>query len=719
MGSVMLCPGVILAADLLSLPWQIEADTITYEKKEETITATGTVVLQPADNKTEHPIVIHADKIKFAVGTGEVNAAGNIVINANEDEITADQAEIRIDSQTGTFHNATLFYAGNNLYLTSDTLVKTGPESYRTKNALLSTCALPQEGKKQTWSIKSADTHITRDGYAILKGTSFQVKEIPVLYSPFFILPAKTSRQSGFLFPEFSNSEREGQGILSPFFINLSPSSDITLYPGYYSRRGVTAGAEFRYVADPQSKGTFALTYLDDSIVDSAGNDYNGDGYLRTRRDRFWLRGKADHFFDNGIIARLDLDAVTDRDFLQENNSALTGFDRTNSDFLDNYQRSLQPETVYLRENTLQLSKSWDAMGFYGEFLAINDARNEFITPTPLWAMPRINYTGLVPLPSLQALDADLSWNTEYVYYWRDRGIGAHRLDLAPRLTIPLPLGPYLEATADGSIRETLYAVEQHEGLFWNGENNRHRHLFDAGVDLATTLVRDYTLSFSEAAHPLRHKVRPYIDYRFIPSKVQDDLPALDAGDRIEAANQVTYGMGNYISARARKDGRPLYDYLYLDINQSYNNKADGHRFSDIEMDLELTPHDRLQLSYETAVSTYGDGVPYYDLKADYTNQRGDSFSTDYRYKREQATHEMYADFTAKLTDTISARLGSIYSFSLEREVQSSLELIYQPSCWSLNMTMNRTKNPDDFRIMFMISLQGIGKALGWGRGNL
>ena len=100
------------------------------------------------------------------------------------------------------------------------------------------TCRL-QDGQEPPWSFGAADTKITDGGYAVMKHAVFRVKGIPVFYSPYMILPAKHERQTGFLFPAWYMSDRDGFGLETPFFVNLSPTADITLYPRYFSKRGV------------------------------------------------------------------------------------------------------------------------------------------------------------------------------------------------------------------------------------------------------------------------------------------------------------------------------------------------------------------------------------------------------------------------------------------------------------------------------------------------
>ncbi|OGQ95214.1 MAG: hypothetical protein A2521_03455, partial [Deltaproteobacteria bacterium RIFOXYD12_FULL_57_12] len=607
-----------------------------------------------------------------------------------------------------------LLHGKNNLHLSGAIIEKTGELTYHLTDSAVTTCEI-KPGSAPDWSIHSSEANITKEGYAQLQHASLRIKDFPVLYSPYLILPAKTERQTGLLFPEFSNSKREGFGLLLPLFVNISPSTDATLYFGDLSRRGAQAGAEFRYVADDRSRGTFTASYLHDATEDTVLDDFNDDGYLRSRTQRYWLRGKADHYFTDNLVGRLDLDLVSDRDFLQEFRDSMLGFDPNNQEYLATYRRGFQDKTILLRENTLQLSRNWSAMGLYGELRGVDDTRNTFVSPTPLWTMPRLLAAGLTPVADLPL---DFSWQSEYVYYWRDRGLGGHRLDLAPRLTAPLPLGPYFEATLSGGVRETLYQIEVNDDATWSTARGQNRTLYDLTANLATTLQRDFRLSAGQddSTRALRHTTRPYLTYNFLPSIDQTNLPEFDQIDRLAARNGLTYGLANFLKYRTTEEGAVTSrDYAYFDINQSYDFRADRHPLSDILAEIRTQPVPGLMLGYETAINVYGDGTTYYDFKAAYTNSRGDRLSADYYYRKDLGAHELKSALKVKLTDLLSAKYDITHSFvDNVGVISNSFHLIYHPACWTMEAAI--TKTSDDLRAMVVFNLTGIGKLLEIGR---
>jgi LPS-assembly protein len=706
-----------------SLPWKISADQITHQQKPEKIIAEGKVILQQYREDTPTGLEIAADRIQYNVDTNSVDAAGNLHLLDNQDEISASEALLNFADQTGFFKQATMFWPATNLSVSADLIEKTDIQSYHFVNGKLTTCP-PDKDKAPDWSIWGRDVTITLNNYAKLKHATFRIKDIPVFYLPYLPVPIRTDKHSGLLFPEYSSSSRNGTGIIAPAFINLAPSYDMTIYPGYYSERGPLVAGEFRYIADFNSRGTFMFNYLDDKLKDTPEDDYKSDGKLRTNSTRYWIRGKADHDFGNRLVAKLDIDMVSDQDYLQEFRKGIIGYDQSNSDFLALYNRGFQAETVDLRENTLQLSKVWKTTDLQAEINIIDDLRDAPDEVTPPWAVPRIAYSGL--LPFLQT-PLDLTWGTEYVYYWRDEGVGAHRIDLFPQLNGPLTISPYLESSYLIGLQETLYFIEPHDALseeIWSGRDFEHRTFYNVLLTGATTLSRDYDISINKYK-TFRHAIRPEISYLLVQGTDQDNLPILDNEDRILEKNWLKYGLNNYFRA-IRLDEIALFrsNFSSFKINQVYDIDADDHALSDIYFEFIVRGFQNLFFRYETTLSSYGEGITTYSLEAQYKNRRGDRVNLDYRYKLHPdidppyfytdaegpSLHEIRANFETRLSRLFSVKFDTTYSLSSDSTVDSTFSLVYHNPCWTLELAANR--NVGDSSLYLLFSLAGIGTPL-------
>ncbi len=709
--------------------WEITADEITHEKKTDSIIAKGSVVIKQHEEQTPDSMVIQADWIKYNTTLKTVRALDNLVISTGGDEIKAQKALIDLGDQTGIFHKAVFYRAPINLYLTGAIIQKTGDNAYWIKDGSLTTCTVPA-GEAPPWSIHSKDSQITPDGNARLKHVTFRVKKTPIFYIPYLLVPANKERKSGLLYPEISQSKRDGFGLLAPVFVNLAPYSDITLYPGYLTKRGAAGGAEFRYMTDYESYGTLAANYLNDRTVDTPGNDYNSDGILRTNHDRYWFRGKVDHAFSGSAFGRLDLDLVSDHDYLQEYKKGLIGYKKSNDSFLKVFHRGFQAETIPYRENTLQMTKRWPTMAVNTELLAVDDLFDDPMEQTSPWAVPRLLFGGAT---GLEKLPFDLSWNTEYTYYWRERGVTGHRFDLHPRLISPLPISPYLEASAAVGLRETLSHTDSTPPpslVKWTGSRNQSRTMYALNITAATTRLRDYTKGWkrtgSAQSSPtvLRHMFRPELEYTYTPSINQDELPQYDATDRIPAVNWLRYKLNNYFKLTRNTNGAPSSRMSgYFKIEQSYNRREE-HPFSDLLFKFNFTSTNSLFLQFETALSMYGQGVTYYDINTSYNHRQKHKLAVRYRYLKHanvtapyffaepagDGAHQLNGAIESELTKSLAAKFHMEHSFTTNQLIDAALHLNYHPSCWGLELVAYIT--PDDRSLMAIFSLEGIGGAL-------
>lgn len=191
---------------------------------------TGEAVDKDVPLRYETKVTIQADWIAYDVDRGSIKARGHVAIKGAGDEIQAEEGDVDLSKETGTFTDATIIRQSMSMHLEGKTIEKTGVNTYHIEDGWVITCKL-KDNETPPWSLASTDTTITEGGYAVLKNATFRIKDIPVLYSPWMILPAKNKRQTGLMFPEFSYSERNSFGVNLPFFVNLSDSADVTFFP--------------------------------------------------------------------------------------------------------------------------------------------------------------------------------------------------------------------------------------------------------------------------------------------------------------------------------------------------------------------------------------------------------------------------------------------------------------------------------------------------------
>jgi LPS-assembly protein len=709
------------AGNITSEPWDITADKISRYTKPENIVAEGNVVLRRTGDQSTEPLTIKADWLRYNVDDGLVHARGHLSMRTAEQDLDAVEAVINLNDETATLTDTTLFVPENNLHFSGRQVDKTGPITYRFKDGDFTACKVV-EGKAPPWQFHSGEAVVKLEKVVVLKHTVLRVKGVPVLYVPYMAVPANTKRKTGFLFPEISQSERSGTGLITPYFIDLSPSSDLTLYPGYLSNRGVVAGAEFRYVTDFNSKETIAATYIHDKTEDTVEDDFKEDDYLRTDQNRYWIRGKLDHDFGNDLLAKIDLDLASDRDFVEEFQRGVNGFNESDRNFLRDYNRGLTEATIPYRPSQMQLTKTWSSAFLGGQLVGINDLTDVKDVPTQVNTLPAILYSGVF---ELESLPLSLSWDSGYVHYWREEGVGEQRFDLHPQLTAPLPLGQYIEGTVTSGLRETAYKIDANgsDAFDWEYDQNQNRTAWNFDADIATTVARDFDMHLGSVTR-LNHAIRPEIEYSYGTLDKEDQLPDIDEVDLLAPENLITYSLNNYFRVAGSKDDKEYDRYFgYLKIIQSYDIHEDrrdlagpvdeNHPFSDVTLELNVYPLPRWQTRYQTAYSVYGDGVTTYDLYSRYLSPRGDSASLDYRYTKGTEINQLNAEVITRLTDTWYLEADLKQSLDSNTITSASFGLTYHPQCWAIKFLAE--KSSDDKRVAILFSLVGLGQSLGIG----
>jgi LPS-assembly protein len=87
----------------------------------------------------------------------------------------------------------------------------------------------------------------------IAEGAVLRFLGVPILAAPVLSFPLSDERKSGWLPPSINIDNKSGLELAVPWYWNIAPQRDATLTPIVYSRRGLGADSEFRYLAPAHS----------------------------------------------------------------------------------------------------------------------------------------------------------------------------------------------------------------------------------------------------------------------------------------------------------------------------------------------------------------------------------------------------------------------------------------------------------------------------------
>jgi LPS-assembly protein len=678
-------------------PVRLEADHVTFDRAADTYTATGNVTL------TRGETWLHSDTAIFRRAASEVEATGDIHGLLDSTEFWGSRATLNLERRTARLEEARVFIPESNYYIRAEVLEKVAPDRFTAKEARITTCA----GDKPAWSFLSSRINLALEGYATIYHTTFRIKDVPVLYTPFFILPAKRKRQTGFLTPQPGSSALDGFTLDIPFFWAISDNTDATFYAGLKTSRGVMEGLEYRYVLGEHSYGTIQGSYLRDSRTDEAFLEV--DKIPRTNKNRWWVRGKADQELPLNFALRADLDAVSDEDYLREFVSGYQGFRDSNAYFIKSFDRSLQEESDLVRESSLVAFRGQGVHYLSGEVRYFEDllaSREEFT----LQRLPTLRYEA-TEHPLLGPLYWQLA--TRYDYFWRqaepELAPRGQRLDLEPRLRLPLNLGRYVSVIPTASFRETLYLSEgRQDGS--DVEGFRNRQDYSVGGTISTQLSRVFGTG-SARLPALKHILQPELSYVFQPRVGQADLPRFDPRDRPEELNVLDLSLTNDLIGKiAAGKG---FSYLRL-ARLRLAQGLDFNRLND-EPARPLLPlfaetefnYARFVVDADAQWDWHQTNFARYGILAAWSHPAGHALSLDYQFLRDLADEINFAGTLRVLSD-LALYTVQRSSLQADRLIESSFGIRYQAQCWAADLSYRRS--PFDQQVVLRITLGGIGE---------
>jgi LPS-assembly protein len=700
------------------ISWHISALMVTYDDERKLYIAEDDVVITGGTTRLE------ADYVEFSNQTKNAFAQGNVLLISGQDSITCNAMQINLLTEKGTINKGTIFIQENNFYISGENIKKTGQFSYSADKGSITSCS----GEMPDWKITGKNIKVTIEGYGRASHTVLWAKKIPTLYSPYLSFPVKVKRQTGLLIPRITSSDRKGFEYEQPLFIAISKNMDASIYANYMSDRGTKVAGEFRYVMDSTSKGAVFMDYLKDSKTgDSteANKDYSYDTTAsRTNTDRYWFRMKHDQNLTNGYTAKLDLDVVSDADYLQEFQNGFTGYDETNDYFGTAFGRSLDEYDDTTRKNSLVISKNWSKYSFNAQALWYDNiiARQADATDTTLQTLPSLEFDASKQQIGTSGVFYNL--DSEFRSFYRkdttDTLVNGQRLDVYPKFSLPTRLGKSFFFEPYIGTRGTAWATDNYTDGDGNDDTFRTRATYDMGAQLSTTINKIFTLD-NGFADKIKHTLVPKIEYAYQPNVIQDDLPYFDALDKVAESNLATWSLTNSFITRnpvENKDGTQSSQYkeiVWIKLFQSYNlNDRDLRPWSDISLESEFNPVQYLSMTADIDWSPNTNNFTETQVGANISDNRGDSLRTYYRYTKdalETSTDESletwYTRLDVQLTATLTAYCSYESDLKLNENVESIVGFTIKRDCWGIGVQFKDTSA--DTSISFMVTLNGIG----------
>jgi LPS-assembly protein len=532
-------PGIAFAAEGdPSRPIHIQADTLTYNKTTRIYHGTGHVMV------VQGPLRLDADEGELNVDTGQLTALGHVYLSDGVSNIRGDRLDLNINSSQGVIFHGRMFVVDGNYTVDGSVLERLSETQYQVEDASFTTC-IETEGERVPWRIKAGSAELDQGNFFYARHARFCILDIPVLYLPAVVFPAKSERSTGLLTPSVGTSEQQGFKIKQGFFWAINPSQDATFVLDERGKLGYGGTAEYRYILSRTSEGQLFTRYFYDT---------------QNHVERLDVLARHVTKFSEDFQGRIDINYLN-----QQNNLVVLS------------ENVLQRVATF-QESQAYLTKRSDNQVLYG--LGRYSQNLSFSDKTTLQTLPEVGYS-LLPA-RLWNLPLYGSMDSAFDSFYRQEGIDARRVDAFPRLWLPMPAGRYFTFTPLAGFRETFYSRRQ------QADQSTSRELPYVSALLDTHLARRFPNAGGQA---ILHKIEPAVIYEWVPPSTQSKFPVFNDVDLIEKKNLVTYRLTNRLSTKVFA-GEALqnleFAYLRLTQSQHLTSSPTGKPFSDLRTELVL-----------------------------------------------------------------------------------------------------------------------------------
>ncbi len=661
-------------------PLYVWADRIESSEPD-VIEASGQVDARQAEQN------FRADWLRYDTRLNSLEARGNIHIERPELDARGSALKIDLDTYAGEIVSPVYRLPDRQARGQAAHIDLLDKERYHLKDATYTTCPVGNDD----WYLDVDKLDIDRSrNVGTAHNASLRFKGVPILYTPWLDFPLNNERKSGVLPPILGTTERSGIDILLPYYVNLAPNYDLTLYPRLLTKRGTQLGAEFRHLL-PWSSGTNRLEFLPD---DNAAN-----------RDRWSAALRNTFAVDSRTQIGVNYNRVSDNDYFRDLSNLI----------------SVTSQTHLSREAWIATTQdSWNAELRVQRFQTLQDSTAPPLDE-PYDRLPQARLDLARALP----YGLELNVNTEATNFAHGSKVDGVRAIAYPRLRLPL-------SNSAGFVTPQVGWHSSYYSLDNTATDQRiSRNLPIVSVD--SGMVFDRALRF--AGKDYTQTLEPRAFYVYAPFREQNDIPVFDSaqldfsyaqmftenqfvgGDRINDANQLTLAA----TSRFSEAGSGL-ERLQLTFGQRYYFSSQKVTLPGVRprtrnaTDLlaaaggQITHDWRFDAAWQFDTEV-GQTIRQ-NVSASYRPAPGRTVNLAYRFI-DQTTEQ--ADFSIQwpLAKRWYGMARYNYSFEDDKLVEGLAGLEYNGGCWAVRGVFQRLatkENQSTDAIFFQLELNGFGR---------
>ncbi len=481
-------PGLPTTGDREAAPADMQADRFDSSDSKKYL-LTGHARLQRVDQ------LLQGDRLSYDSNSTAYTAEGHVRYQDRGLLLAADRAQGTTTPSASTLDQVRYQVLSSRGNGTADRARLLDADHAALDRVSYSTCDLDD----RRWELRARDMSLDQDqGVGRAHDVTMRWGDVPFLWLPYARFPIDDRRQSGFLYPSLGSSNNGGFDMTLPYYLNLAPNYDATLYPRLIWDRGLMLGGEFRYLTDTQ-RGKVEFTSLPHD------RDAN--------RERGYF-----HFENYGVLSShwgvsVNLNDVSDDRYFEDFGNTLT-----------TVATSLLPSSAYLNGRG-----SWWSASIGGDRYQITDPSLSDLSE-PYQRLPRATFEGEHDLAGPLRVGLDGEFVAFHKSCTREGGskvcpTNGQRLDLYPYLALPLEGASWFLRPELG-VRSTRYDLDPGNDAIAGSLSGTspQRTVPIASVDAGLVFERDAHL-FGE---DMLQTLEPRLYYLRVPYRDQSDLPVFD-----------------------------------------------------------------------------------------------------------------------------------------------------------------------------------------------
>jgi LPS-assembly protein len=538
---------------------------------------------------------LYADEVEVFTDKDLIVARGNVTLAQTTNRISADSAEFNYKTKLGTFHTAAgiatvkpqlqtptpgsiavpaALNQETDVYFAGEVVEKIGPRKYKITKGGFTTCVQPTP----RWELHADTVVVSIEHYTFLRNAVFNVKGVPLLYTPVMYYPTKKEdRATGILLPTVGQTTLRGESIHNGFFWAINRSQDATLLHDWFSKTGQGYGSEYRYNYGAQETGYIKAYTLREHSADYALD--NGQPFTQPGGTSYQVQGAASQSLPAHIMARGRIDYFSSLVEAQSFNTNYVSTYTNQRSFGGNAVGAWGPYSMNATLDHTEYFSSETASATTGSWPKFALNRNEKLIPgTPLYFSASGEYASLLRNQQDTAnpasnLNEDVS-----------------RLDFNPQIRFPFTHWQWFTVNSTLNWRDTHYSrsldLDPDTQTFTKVTNDGiNRTFFTAATQIIGPVFnRVWDTPDNGYAEKFKHSIEPFLNITRTSSIDNfNQIIQIDGTDTIVGGTtQFAYGVTNRFYAKQslgpglRSQPREIVD---VQVQQTYYTNSQAAQY--------------------------------------------------------------------------------------------------------------------------------------------